>query len=175
MLNVICVLLEEDGSKKNRYCGQMIEQPIRIVPLKNQSSRHSELQFFGTFDFLLDVEGRLDTEGLLEVEDFGRGGGERDPFSALEEVLLLLLSLLLRLLDLLLFLLLDLLLVPLLDLLLVGLRLLLRELFVLLLDLALCELLDPLLLLLLVLLLLLFRFWAFRSSILSLCEMDFSN
>ena len=25
----------------------------------------------GTFDFLLDVEGRFDTEGLLEVEDFG--------------------------------------------------------------------------------------------------------
>ena len=137
----------------------------------------------GTFDFLLDVEGRFDTEGLLEVEDFGRGGGERDPFFALDELLLLLLSLLLRLLDLLLFLLLDRLLVPLLDLLLVGLRLLLRELFVLLLDLALCELLVPLLLLLLVLLLLLllvlllllFRFWAFRSSILSLCEMGFSD
>ena len=130
---------------------------------------------FGTFDFLLDVEGRFDTEGLLEVEDFGRGGGERDPFFALDGVLLLLLSLLLRLLDLLLFLLLDRLLFPLLDLLLVGLRLLLRELFVLLLDLALCELLVPLLLLLLVLLLLLFRFWAFRSSILSLCKIGFSD
>ena len=39
---------------------------------------------------MLDVDGRFEMEGLLkEVEDFGRGGGDRDPF--LEPLLLSLL------------------------------------------------------------------------------------
>jgi len=125
--------------------------------------------FSGFSDFLLDVDGRLETEGLREeVEDFGRGGGDRDVFfDFLVEVLLLLLSLLVPLLDLLFVLLFDRLLVPLLDLLLVGLRLFLRELLVPLLDLLLV-----LLLLLLVPLLLLFLFCARLSSILPLQEFE---
>jgi len=120
---------------------------------------------FGAFSglvFMLDVDGRLEMEPLRdEVEDLGRGGGDRESFLAFDfvEVLLLLLSLLVPLLDLRLVLLLDRLLVPLLDLLLVGLLLFLLELLVLLLLLLLLVglllLLVPLLLLLLVGLLLL--------------------
>jgi hypothetical protein len=139
---------------------------------------------FKGFVFMFDVVGMLEIEGLLdEVEDLGRGGGDGDPFlDLLVEVLLLLRSLLVPLLDLLLVLLLERLLVPLLDLPLVGLRLFLRELLVLLLDLLLVLLLDLLLvpllllfvplllllvplLLLLVPLLLLLLFCALRSSI----------
>ena len=130
---------------------------------------------FSGLVFKLDVDGRLEIEGLREeVEDFGRGGGDRDTFLELHvEVLLLLLSFLVPLLDLLLVLLLDLLLVPLLDLLLLGLRLFLREFLVLLLDLRqllvlLLDLLLVLLLLLLVPLLLLLLFCARLSSILPL-------
>ena len=124
---------------------------------------------FSGLVFLLDVDGILEMEGLRDddVEDFGRGGGDRDPFLDLVEVRLLLLSLLVPLLDLRLVLLFDRLLVPLLDLLLVGLLLFLLELLVLLLDLLLVGLLLLLaglllllvpLLLLLVPLLLLFLF-----------------
>ena len=128
---------------------------------------------FSGFVFMLDVVGMLEMEGLLEVEDFGRGGGDGDPFlDFLVEVLLLLRSLLVPLLDLRLVLLFERLLVPLLDLPLVGLRLFLRELLVPLLDLLLVLLLDlllvPLLLLLVPLLLLFLLFCARRSSILPL-------
>ena len=124
---------------------------------------------FSGFVFMLDVVGMLEMEGLLEVEDFGRGGGDGDPFlDFLVEVLLLLRSLLVPLLDLRLVLLFERLLVPLLDLPLVGLRLFLRELLVPLLDLLLDLLLVPLLLLLVPLLLLFLLFCARRSSILPL-------
>ena len=106
---------------------------------------------FSGFVFKLDVVGMLEMEGLLEeVEDFGRGGGDSDLFlDFVVEVLLLLRSLLVPLLDLRLVLLFERLLVPLL----VGLRLFLRELLVPLLDLLLVLLLDLLLVLLLDLLL----------------------
>ena len=122
---------------------------------------------FSGFVFKLDVVGMLEMEGLLEeVEDFGRGGGDSDLFlDFVVEVLLLLRSLLVPLLDLRLVLLFERLLVPLL----VGLRLFLRELLVPLLDLLLVLLLDlllvPLLLLLVPLLLLFLFFCARRSSI----------
>ena len=81
---------------------------------------------FSGFVFMLDVDGRFEMEGLLEeVEDFGRGGGDRDPF--LEPLLL---SLLLQLLLVLLF---ERLLVPLLYLPLLGLQLLLLDLLLILL------------------------------------------
>ena len=71
---------------------------------------------FSGLVFLLDVDGRLEIEGLREdVEHLGRGGGDRDPFLVLVEV-----RLLVPLLDLHLVLLLDRFLVPLLDLLQVG-------------------------------------------------------
>ena len=151
-----------------------------LILADNSAEMFGALGAFSGFVFKLDVVGILEMEGLLEVEDFGRGGGDRVPFlDFLVEVLLLLRSLLVPLRDLLLVLLFERLLLPLLDLPLVGLRLFLRELLVPLLDLLLVLLLDlllaplllllvPLLLLLVPLLLLFLFLFARRSSILPL-------
>ena len=79
-----------------------------LILADNSAEMFGALGAFSGFVFKLDVVGILEMEGLLEVEDFGRGGGDRVPFlDFLVEVLLLLRSLLVPLRDLLLVLLFE--------------------------------------------------------------------